>query len=64
MQAKLEIVALQGTVSDWQGQGLRGGWQLLQLPQASCGLKVKDFSSPESAGRQAWHFAGLSPSSR
>lgn len=33
----LEIVALQGTVSGWQGGGLRGGWLL--LPQASCRLK-------------------------
>lgn len=33
----LEIMALQGTVSDCQGEGLRGGWLL--LPQASCGLK-------------------------
>lgn len=59
----LEIVALRGRGSGWQGEGLRGGWLL--LPQASCGLKgVRDPSLPESAGSQAWHFAGLSPSSQ
>lgn len=63
---------MQAELGPWKlwlckGESLAGrekGSALL-LPQASCGLKgAGDLSLPESAGSQAWHFAGLSPSSQ